>query len=222
MNDRPANDEVIEALVREALLGDGRLSSQTIEVSVREAVVFLRGSVPSYRRKLLAVRLVGSVRECRDVVNELEVEPTEVVDDERIALSTRAALDLHADIDKHTITVAVRGGSVTLRGTASSEWERLLAEDIALAVRGVRRVLNLVLVDPEGRLEDQVLQARVQSALERALITDHAVIETAVDQGGIVLSGRVANLALKQLAHDLAQQYSPRLVRNDIVVADGS
>lgn len=218
MSELGAKDEKIEELVREALLGDGRLSSQTIHISVRDAVVYLSGSVQSFRRKLLAARLVASFRECRDVVNELVVEPAEFVDDEQIGARARAALDLHADIDPHTITIAVRSGSMTLRGTASSEWERLLAEDIALSVRGVRGVLNLVLVDASGQMEDQVLQARVQSALERALLLDSFRVEVAVDQGGIVLSGRVPNLAIKELAHDIAQQYSPRRLRNEIVV----
>lgn len=213
-----ARDEVIEELVREALLGDGRLSSQTIQVSVRDAVVYLTGHVQSYRRKLAAGRLASSFRECREVVNELAVEPAEIVGDGVLAELARIALDMHADIDPHTITVAVDAGKVTLRGTAGSEWERLLAEDVVLAVRGVRSVLNLVLVDAQGQLEDQVLQARVRSALDRALLLDAFEIDVAVDQGWIVLSGRVPNLTLKELAHDVAQQYSPRRLRNEIVV----
>ncbi len=213
-----ARDEVIEELVREALLGDGRLSSQTIQVAVRDAVVYLTGDVQSYRRKLVAGRLASSFRECREVVNELVVEPAELVGDGVLAERARTAFDLHADIDPHTITVAVDTGKVTLRGTAGSEWERLLAEDIVLAVRGVRSVLNLVLVDVKGQIEDQVLQARVRKALDRALLLDAFEIDVAVDQGGIVMSGRVPNLTLKELAHDVAQQYSPRRLRNDIVV----
>lgn len=213
------NDSDIEAMVHSALIGDGRLSSQSIEVSVSHAIVYLNGRVQSYRRKLLAQRLASSFRECRDVINQLEVEPAEVVSDELVVARTREALGSHADIDKHTLTVAAQNGYVTLRGTAGTEWERLMAEDVALAVRGVRGVKNLIMVDTEARLEDQTACNRVSAALDRAHLLEQAHIETAVDQGVIVLSGTAPSLALKELAHDIALRHSLRHVRNEIVVA---
>ncbi|MBL8859813.1 MAG: BON domain-containing protein [Planctomycetes bacterium] len=213
------NDRDIEAMVHTALISDGRLSSQSIEVSVSHAIVYLNGRVQSYRRKLLAQRLASSFRECRDVINQLEVEPTEVVSDDVIAKRTSEALSSHADIDKHTLTVSVTTGYVTLRGTAGTEWERMMAEDVALAVRGVRGVKNLILVDTAARQEDQALCNRVQAALDRAHLLEQTHIQTAVDQGVIVLSGTAPSLALKELAYDIARRHSLRHVRNEIVVS---
>lgn len=212
------NDEQIRSNVAAALLRDGRLSSQPIDVAACEGVVYLTGRVHSYRRKLLAQELAASVCRCRDVVNRLEVEPVEIADDEEVAERARSVLQASADVDKHTITVACRNGHVTLSGTASTEWERTLAEDLVLSVRGVRDVLNLVLVDPAERLEDQALCAQVQAALDRAPLLEGWGIRAAVVGDLIVLSGRVPNLPQKTLAHEIALRYSPRRVRNEIQV----
>lgn len=205
-------------MVHRALVNDGRLSSQPIEVSVSEAIVYLSGRVQSYRRKLLAQRLAGSFRECRDVVNQLEVEPAEIVDDETAGWRIQAALGAHADIDERTILVDVQAGWVTLRGTSSSAWERMLAEDVTLAVVGVRGVKNLVVVDRETCEQDHELCRRIQDALDRAPFLEPETIEVSVDGGVIVLRGRVLHLAMKEFAHDVATRHSSHNVRNEIVV----
>jgi osmotically-inducible protein OsmY len=215
---RRKKDHSIEVLARRALLGHSRLSSQAIHVSVCDAVVYLSGRVQSYRRKLLAQRVVAMCEDCLAVVNQLEVETVKADDDEPLAARVRRALDDCAGIDGHTITVVVRCGRAILRGSVAKEKARRLAQDVVLAVQGVRSVKNLILVDPEALAEDHELCALVQTALDHTQLLESAHIQTAVDHGVIVISGRVPSPIQKEIARQVAARYTHLFVRDEIVV----
>jgi osmotically-inducible protein OsmY len=215
---RRKKDHVIEACARKALLSDTRLSSQVIHVAVCDTVAYLTGRVQSYRRKLLAQRVVAECDERLTIVNQIEVEPATLVDDEALAARAWRALEGCAGIDGHTITVAVKGGSVILRGSVGKDRQRVLAGDVVLAVRGVRAVKNLILVDPEALAQDRELCSRVQAALDRTQLLQRARIHASVDHGVIVISGRVPNPIQKELAREVATRYTCHLVRDEIVV----
>lgn len=113
------NEELVRS-INQAILRDERLSSQPIEISIDNGIVTLIGSVQSYRRKLAAYELVSSFEGCRDVVNNLTIEPLGHLPDEEIAGNVRAALDSQADITKETIAVSVAAGVVSLNGNIGS------------------------------------------------------------------------------------------------------
>lgn len=71
--------------------------------------------------------------------------------DDRIREEVCEALWDHSAVDASDVEVAVRGGEVELSGTVLSRDEKRAAEDVALAVPGVRDVRNLVRVTPPSR-----------------------------------------------------------------------
>lgn len=95
-------DEQLQALVKQMILRDGRLSEQPIEVSVSESVATLRGKVQSYGRRLAAAEIAASIDGINGVVDELHVEPPGQLPDEQIAQYVRHALDARADITRPT------------------------------------------------------------------------------------------------------------------------
>ena len=99
----------------------------------------LSGSVQSYRRKLAAQEIAALFHGCRGMDNQLVVVSPEHLSDDAIANHVRLALEADADITKPTITVSAEGGVATLGGTVGRPWERVLAEDIAMGVRGCAR-----------------------------------------------------------------------------------
>jgi osmotically-inducible protein OsmY len=153
-------DEKLAALIERAILEDGRLSQQPIEVIAKDRIATLKGTVQSYRRKLVAHEIAASFEACRDVVNEIRVEPARVIPDEEVARHVRAALHAHADITGEVVAVSVSNGTVTLMGNVAGEWERTLAEDVALAAIGVRSVRNLLVFDHAREIEDEALLLR--------------------------------------------------------------
>ena len=209
--------KLIEA-IRNAMRKDERLSEQSIDVLAKDGVVELVGTVHSYRRKLAAQEIASTFEGCRDVVNRLVVKPPCVVPDEDVTNGVRAALDAHADITKEVITVSVSSGTVTLRGQVRSNWERLLAEDVALSVRGVRKVENALFVDPMGRVEDEAMSYEIKEALSSARGLKDADVHVAVTGDLAVLSGTVQALWQKETASLVARRFPVRTVRNDMVV----
>jgi hypothetical protein len=72
--------------------------------------------------------------------------------DTRIYEDVCDLLTEHGDIDASNIEVSVDDGDVILRGTVRSRWARYYTEDLVMAVRGVRDVVNelRILRNPDG------------------------------------------------------------------------
>jgi len=213
-------DKELGKLIKQAILRDERLSFQTIEVSVDDRIVTLTGSVQTYRRKLAAQELVSSFEDCRDVVNKLTVNPPSSIPDKEITNNVGAALDSHADITKETIAVSVTAGLVSLNGNVGSQWERIVAEDVARSVRGVKDVNNFLVVNLPDKMEDKRLEQDIEEALSQARGLKDEKIHVAVSGGVIVLSGKVPSLPQKEMAERVARQFRLWEIRNEIVVMD--
>ena len=147
-------DEELKSLIETTIFNDPRLSSQRIEVSPAAGHVTLEGTVQSFRRKLLAQQIVSSFDGVHRVTNQLVVTPSEPAPDDEIAKNVRAALDTSADVTKSSIQVSVTGGKVTLQGAVSSVWEQAVADDVVRGVRGVREVINLLIVNLQDKVAD--------------------------------------------------------------------
>jgi len=212
------NNQELVNRINQALMDDDRLSGHSIRLSAFNGIVTMQGSVQSYRRKLAAHEIAASFEGCRDLINELVVEPPSVVADEEAAGYVRAALSAHADITKEVITVSVSNGRVTLNGHVSNEWERTIAEDVAMSARGVRSVQNLLVVSLVNEIEDQALSLNILEALKWARGLRDAKIQVAVVGDTAVLSGEVQQLWQKETAYSVVRRFRIHKVRNDIQV----
>ena len=213
------SESALKQLIEHDLLHDARLSSQPIEVRIENGRATLRGKICSFRRKLAAQQIVAAYDGIRDVYNELTVEPSQIDSDDDVAVRVRSALDASADIQKEAVTVAVSGGKVTLNGNVASHWERVVAEDISRGVRGVRDVVNLLLVDAAHKVSDCELVHEVQSALKRARGLGSAQINVAIGEDTVVLSGEVREPWQKDVAQTVVGRFGLLHIRNEIQVS---
>ncbi|MBN2316284.1 MAG: BON domain-containing protein [Sedimentisphaerales bacterium] len=211
-------DTELAKRIKHAIFRDGGLSFQPIEIAVNKGVVTLSGSVQTYRRKLVAHEIASSFEGCRDVINELIVNPPGPTSDEETANNVRAVLNAHADITKETIAVSATAGIVSLNGNVGSQWERLIAEDVARSARGVKDVQNFLVVDLPTKMEDKRLKQDIEAALSHVRGLKDRNIHVAVSEGAIVLSGEVLNLTQKEMADRVVNQFRFREVLNDILV----
>ena len=116
-------DRDLEEAVRKAMFYDKRLSSQPIDVSVKDAIVCLTGTVQSHSRAVAAYEIAASVPGVREVSKRLVVEPPGDLGDDDVANYVRTALDAHSEVMKAAITVSVSGGVVTLEGSVCDTWQ---------------------------------------------------------------------------------------------------
>lgn len=196
-------DPAIADAVEKRLERDPSIDLNRIDVAVELGVVELTGIVRDLLAKERAAKIAERVRGVRAVSNRIRVEPTMVLSDRGIR---RLVLDALADdpaTEAYEVAVRVADGVVTLSGEVSSGAERSLAERLAKGVRGVVGVSNELSVDvPDERADSEILRD-VQQRLRWDVLVDAALIDVAVGDGRVELTGTVGSLAEKyQARHD--------------------
>ncbi|AHJ97530.1 BON domain-containing protein [Hymenobacter swuensis] len=101
-------------------------------------------------------------------------------------------------VTSHLIDVVTKDGIVELSGSTDSLLSRQRAEDIALAVRGVRGVINELTVNTPD-LPDTAVHSAVASALADDPATSDYNVRCYVQAGTVRLVGTVQSWAEKQL-----------------------
>jgi osmotically-inducible protein OsmY len=212
------DDAKLAKRINQAIRKDDRVSAQPIEVVVSEGLVTLDGNVQSYRRKLAAQEIAASFDDCKDVINNLAVEPVGPIQDETVADNVRNALKSNADVPVQSITESVTAGKVNLSGSVENNWERLLAEDVARSARGVKEVHNYLLVDTRSAVTDQELAGEIQEAFRHTRGLRLANVKVAYSGNTVVLSGNVEKLWQKEMAETVAKRFRCWELRNEITV----
>lgn len=114
-----------------------------IEFGVSQGVVELAGTVPSLSHRRVVEVLAWWLGGCRNVVNQLRVEPPERDGDDELAEAVQLVLEIDPSLPKsQPLGVEVAMGVVTLRGALPDAARRQRAEHDAWCVDGVREVRN--------------------------------------------------------------------------------
>ena len=183
-------DEEIQNAVIEEFKWDARIAPTEIGVTVKDGVVTLVGTVDSYWKKWEAEEIASRVGGVRAVANELEVKlpSSEERTDEDIARAVKQALEQSLTVPE-TVTATVESGWITLRGDVEWDYQRKAAEKAVRHLKGVKGVINEILVKPKAKPED--LKRKIEQALVRVAETDAKNIRVDVQDGRVVLEGKV-------------------------------
>ena len=138
----------------------------------------------------------------RDVMDELEWEPR---------------------IDHANIGVAVKDGVVTLSGFVSSYAEKLVAEQAARRVKGVRGLAEAIDVrlPSEARTTDPEIAKRIADMFDWSALIPKEKITVKVEHGWVTLAGTVDGYFQRKSAGDLVSRISGvRGVSNQIAIRE--
>lgn len=101
-------------------------------------------------------------------------------------------LDLDPVIDDRRIDVEGDGSEIVLTGVVDVPADRLLAEEDALAVEGVTRVRDDLLIGPEAaHAVDEELTGRIRTALYEDPFVPPGSVQVYVEAGSVRLTGQV-------------------------------
>lgn len=125
----------------------------TIDATVADGIVTLRGTLISLSHRRLAAVLAWWAPGTRDVVNEIAINPPEHDNDGEIRDAIELVLDKDPMVHSDQVTSRVRDGHVVLRGLVATREEKRIVERDVWYIEGVRDVVNEIEVyqAPTGR-----------------------------------------------------------------------
>jgi osmotically-inducible protein OsmY len=102
-------------------------------------------------------------------------------------------LDFDPSIDSAAIGVAVKGGVVTLSGYVPNYFQKMQAERVVKAVKGVRGIAQKleVRVDGSDATSDEEIARRALASLALDIMIPPDAVQVRVAQGWVTLSGEV-------------------------------
>lgn len=138
-SDKTYSDTHLAGDARDALRLNGSVP-RTLDVEVRNHVIFLRGKVDWEYQRRAAQRSVEHLPGVRGVINDIELRPR--AHSAETHAKIREALVRNAITDANRIEVTVRGTTVTLAGSVSSFAEKRQAGLAAWSSPHVETVNN--------------------------------------------------------------------------------
>lgn len=185
------SDAEILKLVVQSLRWDTRVKEGAIAVQVDDGTVTLTGTVGSWGERVAAQEAAHRVSSVLDLANQIRVEiEGEPPLDAAVAGWVQAVLQLDVFVPYDRIRAAVSNGWVTIEGDVDY-WSQREAVDRALRnLRGVRGIVNRVLVRRRDPRTDDVRQA-VEAALKRQAEREAEDVRLFVLGGRVVVTGAV-------------------------------
>jgi len=198
----PTDKEISNAVDNE-LFFNATTPSYLIDVQTNEGIVTLNGSVNNILAKDRAVKIARTVKGVRAVVDNIEVDAP---------YRSNAVLENDVDnallsdpaTDSYEIYVVADMGQITLTGTVESWQEKQLSEYVAKGVSGVKGVENNITINYTANRPDYEIQQDIEQSMKNDIRIDDALINVAVKDGTVKLSGTVGSANEKSLAYSKA------------------
>ncbi|MCX6123679.1 MAG: BON domain-containing protein [Proteobacteria bacterium] len=172
---------------------DAGITSTQINVSAKDGVVTLRGTVPHYSEKVIAEKAAQRVGGTRVVADELDVNLISDFgrSDDDIGAAAVSALEWNYQVPD-TVKVSVEKGWVTLRGEVEWDYQRNAARDAVYILMGVNGVSNDITIKSSAKSVD--IKTRIEEALKRSAESEGRNIKVEVNGTTVTLSGDVHSL----------------------------
>ena len=197
-------DKQIRQNIIDELDFDPSIDAAHVGVSVENGIATLTGHVGSYTERVAAEKAAQKVRGVRGVVEEIKVRfggetPPR---DEDLARRAVQMLDWSVTVPRNAVQVKVQDGWVTLSGTLGWQYQKEEAYRAIRRLAGVAGIVNTIEVTPEASAPD--VRAKIMAALERNAELEADAIKVTVEDGRVVLEGKVNACHERRLAESAA------------------
>jgi len=189
-----SDQEQIRNHIIEELRWDPRVEVKDIEIQLENGTVILTGTVKSFNEKRAAEQDIRTLKNVTAVKNKLEVLHRSSVRpefDTEIQQEIVRELRNSDDIEADAIEIDVNSGYVTLKGTQTSYWTKVKAENLASEMKGVIDVSNQIKVRPPEERDDKMIAHDIVHALTRSAFINPENIVVDVKDGKVQFTGKI-------------------------------
>jgi osmotically-inducible protein OsmY len=214
------DDSEIRRRVLAELDWDPSIDASDVGVAVKDGVVTLTGTIPSYWQEKEVERVVRRIVGVRAVAEELAIKlpGTAERSDADIAQSVLSGLRFNVAVPTNRIQVMVEKGWVTLEGQVEWQFQKAAAESEVKYLMGVKGVTNNIEIKPRVSTSD--VKTKIEAAFERLAQFDANQITIEARDSKVILRGNVRSWDEKDQAEQAAWA-APGVtsVENHVVVA---
>lgn len=184
-------DAQLQFDVNEELDWDPSIHAEDIGVAVHDGVVTLTGHVNTFAEKWEAERASQRVAGVKALSVEIDVTlpGSSTRTDADIARSAENVLEWNSYVPRNRVKVLVEGGTITLSGEVSRDYQRRAATESVRTLMGVKGVTNQMTL-PLSMPSDNV-KTDIEAALQRRVPDDAKHISVNVKGGDVTLTGTV-------------------------------
>lgn len=194
------SDREVTMAVENRIRKDPGASLNDLDVETSDGIVTLRGTVSNVLAKNRSVKVTGTVKGVRSVVDLISVTPPPRADS-AIKKDIEQSLNNDPLSDSWEITLAVNDGEVILSGAVDSQAEREIIERKVMGVKGVVSVTNKLIISYESSRSDAEMQEEIERRLFWNAMVDASHIDVEVEDNRAALSGTVGSAAERSEAH---------------------
>jgi osmotically-inducible protein OsmY len=189
------SDSQLKQEVEDELMSNAAVDANGIGVAVVDGIVTLTGHVPDYAKKVAAEKCALRIA--------VKLRESEQRTDEDVALSVSAVLDWIAGLEEHAIKIKVEKGWVTLSGEVEDGYRSHMAEKNIVHMRGVTGVTNNIRI--RGVASPLDIEYNIRKAIQRHTDRELKHVGVEVDDGRVVLSGRLSSTIERSIVSGAAR-----------------
>lgn len=197
------SDQDISDAVEDKISADRVVPVNNLQIHSALGVVTLTGTVNNVLAKERAAKVAETVRGVKSVVNRIQVKPVRRPDT-YLKRDIQHALTRNPALAKRDVKVTAKDGVITLSGEVSSYPERQIAINIAMSIKGVRDVLDELVVIFSEKRSDEEIRKDIVEGLKWDSVVERNKISVAVKDGIVTLTGTVGSAAEKARVFTLA------------------
>lgn len=194
------DDKEIANTIEDEYFFDHAVNANNIDIDVIDGIVELTGTVSNIKAKERASSIAQLIRGVRSVSNRINVLSPESHTDDVVETHVKNALMWDPATSLDNVDVSVDQGVVTLSGEVDSYQSMMLHENVAKSAVGVVDLNNEITVEYQMERPDEDIANEIEQALKWNALVNEGLIEVAVNDGEVVLTGEVSSLAEKNNA----------------------
>lgn len=198
-SDKKITDSLITDAVEDEISYHPEVPSHLIDVSTKDGIVILSGSVDNLLSKNRAEEVAAQVKGVKGIVNDIIVKSEPVADDV-LKRRVEGGLDYDPSTNPWDIDVKVKNGDVFLSGIVGSWQEIRFAGNVAQSIFGVKKVTNNLVFQYDSLRPDDEIYYEIKRIYLTDARLDHSLIKVNVNGGMVSLYGIVGSLPEKSLA----------------------